>query len=139
MRLQNLNLCLPPTDALPQYKLQPGKGQEIILSFNKHLLSTSIGRGTRDWWKGQKSVHRPQDDPREQYTRSQESHQAEATRLSSHPTCVSSSTHLLELQLDDLLLEGISFVLSLHVSLLYAVLLRTETSKWVISQLQNSQ
>ena len=47
-------------------------------------------------------------------------------------------THLLELQLNDLLLKGISFVLSLHVGLLYAVLLGTETSKQVISQLQNS-
>lgn len=47
-------------------------------------------------------------------------------------------THLLELQLDDLLLEGISFILSLHVGLLYTVLLGTETSKQVISQLQTA-
>lgn len=45
-------------------------------------------------------------------------------------------TNLLKLQLDDLLLEGISFVLSLHVSLFCAVLLGTETPKQVISQLQ---
>lgn len=47
-------------------------------------------------------------------------------------------THLLELQLNDLFLKGISFVLSLHVGFLYAVLLGTETSRQVISQLQNS-
>ena len=43
-------------------------------------------------------------------------------------------THLLQLQLDDLLLEGVSFVLSLHVGLFYAVLLGTETPEQVISQ-----
>ena len=43
-------------------------------------------------------------------------------------------THLLQLQLDDLLLEGVSFVLSLHVGLFYAVLLGTETPEWVINQ-----
>lgn len=47
-------------------------------------------------------------------------------------------THLLQLQLDDLLLEGVSFVLSLHVGLFYAVLLGTETPEQVISQVQNS-
>ena len=47
-------------------------------------------------------------------------------------------THLLQLQLDDLLLEGVSFVLSLHVGLFYAVLLGTETPEWVISQVPSS-
>lgn len=92
MQLQNLNFCLPPIDAFPQYKLQPGKGQELTHPFNKDLLSTSIGRGIRDWWRGQKSVHRPQDNPREQDTQNSESRQAEATKLSSHPT-YNTSTH----------------------------------------------
>ena len=35
-------------------------------------------------------------------------------------------THLLQLQLNDLLLEGVGFVLSLHVGFFYAVLLGTE-------------
>lgn len=35
-------------------------------------------------------------------------------------------THLLQLQLNDLLLKGVGFVLSLHVGLFYAVLLGTE-------------
>lgn len=39
------------------------------------------------------------------------------------------STHLLQLQLNDLFLEGISFVLPLHVSLFHAILLSTEKKK----------
>lgn len=35
-------------------------------------------------------------------------------------------THLLQLQLNDLLLEGVGFVLSFHVGFFYAVLLGTE-------------
>lgn len=57
-----------------------------------------------------------------------------AGNLCAMPLC----THLLQLQLDDLLLKGISFVLSLHVGLFYAVLLSTETPEQGISQLHNS-
>lgn len=39
------------------------------------------------------------------------------------------STHLLQLQLNDLFLEGISFVLPFHVSLFHAILLSTEKEK----------
>ena len=39
------------------------------------------------------------------------------------------STHLLQLQLNDLFLEGISFVFPLHVSLFHTILLSTEKEK----------
>lgn len=39
------------------------------------------------------------------------------------------SAHLLQLQLNDLFLEGISFVLPLHVSLFHTILLSTEKEK----------
>lgn len=46
-------------------------------------------------------------------------------------------THLLELQLDDLLFEGISLVLSLHVGLFETVLLGTETPEHMVSWIPN--
>lgn len=64
-------------------------------------------------------------------------HQPEGTMLGQTPHALRLYTHLLQLQLDDLLLKGISFVLSLHVGLFNAVLLGTETAERVISQLQN--
>lgn len=60
-----------------------------------------------------------------------------APSSASTPHALHPCPHLLQLQLDDLLLKGISFVLSLHVGLFNAVLLGTETAERVISQLQN--
>lgn len=62
-----------------------------------------------------------------------------APSSASTPRALCPCTHLLQLQLYDLLLKGISFVLSLHVGLFNAVLLGTETAEPVISQLQNSR
>lgn len=48
------------------------------------------------------------------------------------------STHLLQLQLNDLLLKGVGFVLSLHVGFFYAVLLGTEIQGKLLSSFKTA-